>query len=896
MKRYVLLTLVFALILQARWINLGGSESSNLDVRVIQSDNTKTIVEVNFPGIWVTDTTAGGNTYQVIKAPGTGIFGRPGNPLFPAYRANIAIPKGVKPTIKILEQNYKEIADVNVFPRQKPKLDKPLPYIVSLIRNQFVKNEKAYNKNSYSPENPAFITGPFTIRDYYFVTLTVIPIQFNPVEKTIKAYNHFVIEISYPEGKGKGFLRKGRGETPELQSTYKHFLLNYDYVKSPPIDNTKQINKFPNGSKYLIITADAYYDAAVRLARWKQQKGLPTRIVKFSDINTAADDSTDIQNFIQSMFDTAAITPLWIELIGDGDSLAPDLAARYHTYGGGGSNYVCPTDHKYECDSFDLGGDTIYADAYVGRLAVGSAAEADTVVQKIVNYERHPNLTETAWYKMGLGIGAYQNGRIFDYTVRRCRIIMLDSLGYTRVDTLMEDGSSDSLQQARIDTMNQGRTFVLFRGHGDLDGWYGGSDNNYPMLLDTNWVGDSLNIPNNKYNVVIAPTCLAGKFNVDTANVMSETFLRDTQNGIIHGSAGYQGATNVSYSFYNDSLAIGIFLSLDPRHLNAYHFQEINNDGKLYMAETYASPDTDAIAYTEFMLMNILGDPEMELWTDIPVEITATHPDTLYINQDNTFTVNVTTVAKKAAVESALVAVVDDSSQVFQTAYTDANGNATFTVHPAYYDTVWFTVTKRNHAPYEGDAIVTDKTSVELSNFTAVSMINGVVLRWRMETEPSNRNWIVERKEQNSDYSIIGKLISKTGNPPYNYTFRDRRVKNGDIYYYRIGKENNGTIKYYGNPIKVFVQGVITKNELYTPYPNPFSTKLNIGFAVIKSTDVNISIYDISGRMVKSYDYRKSPGKYTIIWKPDTKLDNGIYFVKMKTADYSNTQKVILIH
>ncbi len=893
-RRIFLGCMILTLILgglQARWISTGGQETQPLDVRIISSSSiSSTVIEISFPGIWISDTTIEGETYHILSAPGSGLFGEPGEPSLPAYRANIAIPQGATAQIKIIDNAYQEIEGINVFPTQKPLPEGVHPSYIAMPQ-EFVKNNAIYTKNTFFPEEYAFIGGPYSMRDYRFVTLTVLPVLFNPATKTIRIYHHIVVEISHPDGEGY-YTPGNRGETPAFSPTYKRFLLNYPYI---PKTKAKQINKF-NGHEYLIITADIFSDAAYKLAKWKQQKGIPTKVTLFSEIDTPADDTLDIANYIQSLFDNANTEPppLWILLLGDSTTIPP----RYHYYDynlNGISNYS-PTDHKYAVDSFDYyrqnGGDTVYADAYIARLPATTVAQAESTVSKVIRYERHPYLAETAWYKKALGIGAYENNRIFDYTVRRVRQILLNDGGYTQVDTLNEqDSETNATRQARIDTLNVGRTFLLFRGHGEFHGWYGGADNNYPMLLDTNYVQTLNN--GQKYHLVIAPTCLAGRFDVESQTVMSETYIREPGIDGNMGAAGYFGATNVSWSYYNDSLSIGAFLAVCDS--GVYHYQQMCNEGKLYMAETYRDPNSDNVAYTTFMIMNTLGDPELCMWTDIPVIISATHPGTVYINETNVCTVTVSTAKEKAAVEGALVAVVDDSSAVFETALTDANGQAIFSITPTYEDTVWFTVTKRNHAPYEGYSVaIPNPTSVELVTLSLIQHIGGVEIKWRVENDCDPTLWIVERKKERSqDYTVIAEIPARAECKPVVYSTLDHNVEEGTTYWYRVRKETEAKT---GATKKITVKKMIAPG-LKRITPNPFSNSVNIQYALRKETKTKLTVLDVAGRVVETLIEDIQPaGIHKVTWAPDPlKTAPGIYLIRLETPGYSATNRIVFI-
>lgn len=83
--------------------------------------------------------------------------------------------------------------------------------------------------------------------------------------------------------------------------------------------------------------------------------------------------------------------------------------------------------------------------------------------------------------------------------------------------------------------------------------------------------------------------------------------------------------------------------------------------------------------------------------------------------------------------------------------------------------------------------------------------------------------------------------------------------------------------------------------KLSQNYPNPFNPSTKIRFAVAKLSNVKITVYDISGRLVKTLvNERLKPANYEI--KFDGKaLSSGAYFYKLEADNYVETKRMILI-
>ena len=78
-------------------------------------------------------------------------------------------------------------------------------------------------------------------------------------------------------------------------------------------------------------------------------------------------------------------------------------------------------------------------------------------------------------------------------------------------------------------------------------------------------------------------------------------------------------------------------------------------------------------------------------------------------------------------------------------------------------------------------------------------------------------------------------------------------------------------------------------------YPNPFNPSTAISFSLSKHQKIDISVYNIHGKLVENiYNGYKNPGSYNIEW--DAKAEpSGIYLIKMKSKSFSETQKVTLM-
>jgi hypothetical protein len=83
-------------------------------------------------------------------------------------------------------------------------------------------------------------------------------------------------------------------------------------------------------------------------------------------------------------------------------------------------------------------------------------------------------------------------------------------------------------------------------------------------------------------------------------------------------------------------------------------------------------------------------------------------------------------------------------------------------------------------------------------------------------------------------------------------------------------------------------------------HPNPFNPSIQIPFSLAIAGTVEISIYDVRGRLVRTLVRgERAAGEFSAVW--DGVTDRGspvasaVYFVRMRAGEYANSQKIILL-
>ncbi|HVP58700.1 MAG TPA: FlgD immunoglobulin-like domain containing protein, partial [bacterium] len=118
-----------------------------------------------------------------------------------------------------------------------------------------------------------------------------------------------------------------------------------------------------------------------------------------------------------------------------------------------------------------------------------------------------------------------------------------------------------------------------------------------------------------------------------------------------------------------------------------------------------------------------------------------------------------------------------------------------------------------------------------------------------------------------------------------------------DYYYgYAIQPRTNADITEFGAGV---TPGTATL-RLAQNAPNPFGRETAIKFTVPTRMKVSLSVYDVSGRMVRSvFDAVADPGEHSAKWDgrdgSGTSVSPGVYFIKMMTPQQSIEKKMVLV-
>ena len=152
----------------------------------------------------------------------------------------------------------------------------------------------------------------------------------------------------------------------------------------------------------------------------------------------------------------------------------------------------------------------------------------------------------------------------------------------------------------------------------------------------------------------------------------------------------------------------------------------------------------------------------------------------------------------------------------------------------------------------------------------------------------------MQRSTDAANWSVLD-FVNGAGNSTtiQSYMYPDEKLAAGNRYYYRL-KQIDIDKRFVYSPVvsvKLEAQEGFTLDQ---NYPNPTRSETNIKFTLPRSAKVNLSLYDMSGRLVKVLvNESKDSGIHTVNVNTGT-LTRGVYYYKLQAGDFSAVKKMTL--
>ncbi|HVP37406.1 MAG TPA: C25 family cysteine peptidase [Terriglobales bacterium] len=646
-----------------------------------------------------------------------------GKPMLPFRIINLLIPENKAVDTILCETEDENLPGNYVLPPcfSKEKTDDSPVNGLSRLDSAVYFSEEGYPQEPYKIISSGYLEGN------HILTLALYPLKYFPEDQNLVFNKSLKLTILFKEAPSRKVYsnldleEKNRLTTAFLGS----MLYNPEELPAHPHLSGYKIGT-TDQPIYLIITSEELKNSFLPLIEWKTQKGLRAKIVTTDSIASTC-NGIDLQEKIRNfLIQTYPQGLLWVLLGGDGEV----VPFRY-AYHANASSSIPITDQQI-CDLYyadmdgdwDKDGDGVYGEPtddspdlfpelFVGRAPVKTPEEADIFVQKIINYEKNPGSGDYSFLKKALWISSDQM-RDWD-TVGQHTLVSqnVDQGFYQDLQSLVEapSGSAENPSSPTgsncIEVLNKGWGIIGVFAHGKSNGFVASSNllNQWPksyVYSDSNiddGNGHLNNLNNgNKLGIMYSISCDQTALDVETEPALGtppcigKNFLTLKDRGAV-AFLGYSrwGWISASYMLASEFMK-DLFVPEFEYHIG--------------VAEACSKA-----AYSVYRDLNyghnLLGDPEMQIWTDTPCSLEVNYRDA---SIDSILVVQVD--AKGSSLSDAKV-VVSHKDTLFFSGMTDQQGNVSIPLSDLRPGDVSLTVTKHNFLPFETKTNLNAKSDIK---------------------------------------------------------------------------------------------------------------------------------------------------------------------------------------
>ncbi len=386
----------------------------------------------------------------------TSLLMRPGEPVIPRITRVYLLPfqsSDIQVSVDFSSPHAYKLDKV-IRPAPQPLIDGQEPAEKSITPSEPVyQSSEVYPRDSFSYSTSTGLSGR---KHVVFLSVTVYPVTYSPLENTVFVSDECIITVSY--------------EQPRHPQVFSD---EYD----------------------LLVIAPAEYEAALQpLVTHKTSFGMSTMFVSlesiYSEITTGRDEAEDVKLYIKKAIEELGVT--YVLLVG-GMTLQKEewiVPVRYTNNHVGVGYELGVISDLYFADIYkengtafedwDSNGNGIFAeytstkkdiidgapDVYVGRLACSSVKEVSLMVEKILDYETTP--ADDSWFKRMLLIGGDtypESGGVGAYEAEIDTNVSASYMTGFEFERLFASSGTLTGQKSVEQAINAGAGFIHCAGH-----------------------------------------------------------------------------------------------------------------------------------------------------------------------------------------------------------------------------------------------------------------------------------------------------------------------------------------------------------------------------------------------------------------------------------------------
>jgi len=510
-------------------------------------------------------------------------------------------------------------------------------------------------------------------------------------------------------------------------------LINLKIATTPVINmsqlpeiNYSALNALWNDQKVemlIIVNDSSFVDSVTPLMNWKNEKGVKTIILSNYSEYEGRDKAEQIRNMIKDYYEKENVQ--WVLLAGDAEENLIPIREVYNpdvvVVGNGESEYLNwndyykPTDYYYAdlTGSWDSNDNSIWGESaiytgnydeiswipevYVGRLPADNVFELSVMVNKTLKYETDPVLGN--WMNKMLLAGSvssyYQyhsdptklitdedEARLTEYIWQNYTIFEMNfthlaktTSSFTPAIPPPPNNLTSLTATSFIDEFNSGYSTVIIAGHSDPTVITDDSDTIYYTNGEAS-SSSNVNMPSLFY----ADACTTSSYDKGDYSI-GERLINEADSGAI----GYIGGLRVNWYFQNDENLEYVNRANAKLFWRAFFAEKKFQQGRaLYDSKlTYMNSDSfGRVAASKLqeaqrknmLTYNLLGDPELDVYTKVPTEVPNYFTGNIYEGQCVSFQVkdNLGRIVPRARINLRTL------SGRYRTVYADIEGFVDF--------------------------------------------------------------------------------------------------------------------------------------------------------------------------------------------------------------------------
>lgn len=631
MKRFIIMALVVSNILPMfaqKTILLPSGEIVDsvmpaMPIRTVESVSDGVIVTYEFDKLKL-GVDANFNNSSILKLDGFGQNSHLGEPSFPIRWDSFIVPNDADVNIEILDSTFVEI----------PLTLAPAKQFLLTVPNQPI--DTAINIvpfNGYFPYKLVEKQSVSKYRGQSVMNTCINPIKYNYKENKVRAFTRVMYKLVYTNKSSENRNSIINDKITSRDTYLESATINYNREKISTPFRQLVSNSEPTTEDYLIISLPKYEEAVNKLAKWKRTLGYNVHI----ELNSSWTPST-IKNKVQEVYDGSNAL-YYLIIIGNHNEVPakPCYTKVFHY-----------SDMFYAC--MDGQTDSL-PDLARGRISVSNINDANTIIDKIINYERNP-IIDNSFYSTGLhcakfekdpipGYGEYEllksvetSEKIRNYlnekgkTINRVYTTNSSNPRYWSrffsggepipEELTMDHFSWNGSTQDIINRINEGSFYVIYGGHSNELQW----QSPYFSITDISQLYNQ-----NKLPVIFQISCLAGNFtNSFWGTCLAEAFL-EKQGG---GAVAAYGATGNTQANIDDEMTLAMFDALWPQPglfsdtTQVIRYPEFSLGKILDIGHCHVDEERDPVeAKYNREIQHLFGDPSMRMYTMQPTPFTG---------------------------------------------------------------------------------------------------------------------------------------------------------------------------------------------------------------------------------------------------------------------------------